>query len=67
MNQPGELNIPLSGIARMLHIVRYGRSLETSNAEKTGILLFKSPLTTPNIIPKTNFRALTDIILKKSP
>jgi hypothetical protein len=67
MNQPGELDIPLNGITRTLHIIRYGRFLESSNAEQAGILLLENPITTPNIILKANLRALTSIILKKPP
>jgi hypothetical protein len=51
MNQPGELDIPLNGVTRTLHIIRYRHFLESSNAEQTGILLLESPITTPNIIP----------------
>jgi hypothetical protein len=54
MDQPGELDIPLNGVARMLHIIYYRCFLETSNAEQAGILLLKSPITAPNIISKAN-------------
>jgi hypothetical protein len=63
MDQSRKLDIPLDRTTRTLYIIRNGSLLESGNDKQTKERLFKSTIPTPNIIPKVDLGALTQIKL----
>jgi hypothetical protein len=59
MEQPEELDVPMDGTIRELHVICYGRSLIGSNGMQRRKGLFEGSIPTPNILPKENPGALT--------
>jgi hypothetical protein len=58
MEQPEELDVPMDGTIRELHVICYRRSLIGSNGMQHGKGLFEGSIPTPNVLPKENPGAL---------
>jgi hypothetical protein len=61
MEQSRELDVPMDGTIRKLHVVRYGRPFIVGNGMQNRKIIFESSISTPNVLPKTNPRALAGV------